>query len=318
MISKTESKKETGEGEYVVTRVLNAPRKLVWKAFNEPRRMAQWWGPHGFTNPVCEMDVRPGGAYRIVMHSPDGVDYPMKGAYREVVEPERLTMTGDTSEHPAEWHDLLKKNLKGGGKPASEFLWTATFAEQGGKTKLTIRMLFESVMVRDAFLKMGMNEGWSQSLERLESLLAKDRPGGEFVSTRVIDAPRELVFKAWTDPKHLAKWWGPKGFTNTFHEFDLRPGGVWRFVMHGPDGVDYQNKSVFVEIVKPERIVFNHVSGPQFQVAATFAEQGRKTRVTFRMLFDTVAECDKVKSFVPEANEENLDRLEAELAQMAR
>lgn len=139
----------------------------------------------------------------------------------------------------------------------------------------------------------------------------------EIVSTRVMNAPRELVFKAWTDPKHLAQWWGPKGFTNTFHEFDLRPGGVWRFVMHGPDGTDYQNKSVFVELLKPERIVFNHVSGPQFQVTTTFGEQGGKTKVTFRMLFDTVAECDKVKSFVPEANEQNFDRLESQLAKMA-
>ena len=96
----------------------------------------------------------------------------------------------------------------------------------------------------------------------------------EIVTTRVFDAPRERVFKAWTDPDHLARWWGPQGFTNTFHEFDLRPGGVWRFVMHGPDGADYQNKSVFVEITKPERIVFDHVSGPRFRVTTTFREYG--------------------------------------------
>ncbi len=84
----------------------------------------------------------------------------------------------------------------------------------------------------------------------------------EIVSTRILDAPRERVFKAFADPDHLMHWWGPKGFSNTFHEFDFRPGGTWRFVMHGPDGIDYQNKSVFVEIVMPERIVFAHVSGP--------------------------------------------------------
>ena len=139
----------------------------------------------------------------------------------------------------------------------------------------------------------------------------------EIVTTRAIDVPRELVFKAWTDPEHLAQWWGPKGFTNTFQEFDMRPGGVWRFVMHGPDGVDYKNKSVFVEIVKPERIVFQHVSGPQFQVTATFAEQAGKTKLTFQMLFETAAECAKVKGFAVEANEQNFDRLEAQLAKMA-
>src|SRR4051794_12623895 len=105
--------------------------------------------------------------------------------------------------------------------------------------------------------------GGSMVAKNTEATATSDR---EIVATRVFDAPRELVFKAWTDPEHLAQWWGPTGFTNTFHEFDLRPGGVWRFVMHGPDGVDYKNENVFVEIVKPERIVFDHVSGPKFQV----------------------------------------------------
>ncbi len=139
----------------------------------------------------------------------------------------------------------------------------------------------------------------------------------EIVSTRVVGAARELAFKAFTDRDHLVHWWGPKGFTNTFHEFDMQPGGTWRFVMHGPDGVNYQNKSVFVEIVKPERIVFEHVSGPQFQMTIALAEQGGKTRITWRMLFESAAECDKVKKLAVEANEQNFDRLEAELAKMA-
>jgi uncharacterized protein YndB with AHSA1/START domain len=145
-------------------------------------------------------------------------------------------------------------------------------------------------------------------------MAASDR---EIVTTRLLAWPRDLVFRAWTEPEHLARWWGPKGFTNTFQEFDLRPGGRWQFVMHGPNGADHQNQSVFVEIAKPERIVFDHVSAPAFQVTATFAEEGGKTRLTFRMLFATAAECDKVKGLVVRANEENFDRLEAELARMA-
>jgi uncharacterized protein YndB with AHSA1/START domain len=139
----------------------------------------------------------------------------------------------------------------------------------------------------------------------------------EIVTARLFDAPRERVFKAWIDPVHLAQWWGPKGFTNTFEEFDLRPGGNWRFVMHGPNGVDYKNHSVFVEIVKAERIVLEHVSGPQFQVTATFAEQAGKTRLTFRMLFKSAAQCEIVKTYAVEANEQNFDRLEVELEKMA-
>lgn len=138
----------------------------------------------------------------------------------------------------------------------------------------------------------------------------------EIVSSRLFNAPREVVFKAWTDPVHLAQWWGPKGFTNTFYEFDLKPGGVWRFDMHGPDGAKYPNESVFVEIIKPERIVFRHISGHQFLVTATFEDLGGKTQLIWRMLFETVAEYDKVKSYAVEKNEENLDRLELELAKI--
>jgi uncharacterized protein YndB with AHSA1/START domain len=137
------------------------------------------------------------------------------------------------------------------------------------------------------------------------------------VGTRVFDAPRELVFRAWTDPTHLAKWWGPKGFTNTFQEFDLRPGGVWRFIQHGPNGANYKNEIVFTEIVEPERIVFQHVSPPRFEVTATFAAEAGKTRLTFQMLFETAALCAKVKVYAVDANDQNFDRLEAELARMA-
>jgi uncharacterized protein YndB with AHSA1/START domain len=139
----------------------------------------------------------------------------------------------------------------------------------------------------------------------------------QIVSTRVVDAPRARVFRAWTDPEHLARWWGPKGFTNTFQEFDVRPGGTWRFVMRGPNGAEYRNRSVFVEIVKPECIVFRHESPPEFQVTGTFAEEAGKTRVTFQMLFETAAAREKVMGLAPEANEQNFDRLEAELARMA-
>lgn len=137
----------------------------------------------------------------------------------------------------------------------------------------------------------------------------------EIVTTRVVDAPRDRVFRAWTDPDQLARWWGPKSVTNAVDEFDLRPGGVWRFVTHAPDGIDYQTESVFVEIVEPERIVFTHVTGPRFSVTASFEDVGGKTRITFRQLFESATHRDKVAAFAVEANEQNLDRLEAQLAE---
>nr|WP_196229199.1 SRPBCC family protein [Leptospira noguchii] len=139
----------------------------------------------------------------------------------------------------------------------------------------------------------------------------------EIVSVRVVNASREIVFKAWTDPQHLRLWWGPKGFTNTFHEFDLKPGGHWRFTMYGPDGADFPNHSVFVEITKPEKLVFDHISGHVFRVTASFEEESpNKTKVIFRMLFESLQEFEKAKKYVIEGNEQNFDRLEAELKRM--
>jgi uncharacterized protein YndB with AHSA1/START domain len=160
--------------DFVITRVFDAPRELVWKAWTEPKRMAKWWGPRKFTNPVCKMDVRPGGAFRIVMRGPDGVDHPVKGFYREVARPERLVMALDHSELSDEWHDKVNpRRDKTAGKPALEAVTQVTLEEKDGKTKLTIRGRLESAKVRNALLKIGMNEGWSQSLERLDALLAK-------------------------------------------------------------------------------------------------------------------------------------------------
>jgi uncharacterized protein YndB with AHSA1/START domain len=139
----------------------------------------------------------------------------------------------------------------------------------------------------------------------------------EIVSTRRFDAPRERVFEAFSDPSRLARWWGPKGFTNTFDEFDLRPGGAWRFVMHGPNGADYQNESLFLEVVKQERIVFRHLSGHRFEMTITLAEEDGGTRVTWRMRHATAAECAKVRPLAVGANEQNFDRLAAELARLA-
>jgi uncharacterized protein YndB with AHSA1/START domain len=137
----------------------------------------------------------------------------------------------------------------------------------------------------------------------------------ELSTGRVLDAPRERVFAAFTDPERLARWWGPKGFRSTFQVFEPRPGGAWRFVMHGPDGGNFPNESIFEELVWPERIVIRHASAPRFRLHVTFADAGVRTRVGWRQVFDTAEECDRVRAVAVPANEENLDRLSAELAQ---
>ncbi|MEA2640074.1 MAG: hypothetical protein QOF51_1468 [Chloroflexota bacterium] len=144
----------------------------------------------------------------------------------------------------------------------------------------------------------------------------------EIVVSRVLDAPRELVFKAWIDPQHVAQWWGPTGFTTTTHEMDVRPGGVWRFIMHGPDGVDYPNWIKYLEVVEPERLVYNHGGEDEgqsdFQTTVTFVDQGGKTALTMRAVFPTAEARDYVvKEYgALDGGQQTLERLGAYVARM--
>ena len=136
----------------------------------------------------------------------------------------------------------------------------------------------------------------------------------ELVHSRLIDAPRERVYRAFAKPEHLARWWGPDGFTSTFEIFDLQPKGRWRFVMHGPDGTAYKNESVFVEVAPPERVVVEHLSeGHHFFLTVTFAAHGEKTLVGWRQVFDDAEHRNSIAKFVAEANEQNLTRLANEV-----
>lgn len=142
-------------------------------------------------------------------------------------------------------------------------------------------------------------------------------PDSEIVSSRIFNSPRELIFRAWSNPNHLKNWWGPAGFTNTFNEFDFRVGGKWSFIMHGPDKGNYVNECEFIKIEEPSLIAWQRISKPLFQVVATFEEISTdKTKLVFKMLFDTPEECRKLKPFVVDKNEENFDKLENELAKM--
>jgi len=153
------------ERSVVITRVFDAPRELVFKAWTDPVHLAQWWGPRGFTNPVCEVDLRIGGALRIVMRAPDGAEHSMVGVFREIDPPARLVFDNIATDRD--------------GKVLLEGLTTVTFAEQGaGGTKLTVesravaRVDFASRMLE------GMDAGWTQSIDRLGEHVAKLRTIG--------------------------------------------------------------------------------------------------------------------------------------------
>ena len=151
--------KPTATRELTLTRVFDAPRALVFKMWTDPKHLSQWWGPRGFTNPVCELDLRPDGALRIVMRAPNGTDYPMKGVFREIVAPERLVFTNIAVDQD--------------GNHIIEGLTTVTFTDLGSKTKLTLHTTAAALTAQAARMIEGMDAGWTQSIDKLEAYLPR-------------------------------------------------------------------------------------------------------------------------------------------------
>jgi uncharacterized protein YndB with AHSA1/START domain len=464
MTTKNVSTKDYAGREFLITREFAAPRELVFAAWADPKHLMQWWGPKGFTNPICEWDARPGKEIHVVMRAPNGVEYPMGGAFREILPPERLVFTSGA----------LDEN----GKLLFEILHTVTFEERPEKTVLTIKSRVTKTSPGAGNYISGFEPGMTQSLERLATLLTQTKavvvertfdapiatiwkaitdksemkqwyfdlpefkpevgfefqfvagsegvsyvhlckiveviareklvhtwryegyegdslvtfelfPEGnrtrlklthaglesfpktpafartnfmegwtsiigtnlkkfvenlsaenesglgtetkessdrEIVITRTFSAPRELVWQAMTEPQHVVNWWGPRGFTTTIETMDVRPGGVWKHVMRGPDRKNYPNKSIFKEVVKPERIVYSHSGGREkgpgvhFTSMWTFdAVNAKETKVTIRMIFSSEADREfVVKEFgAIEGGKQTLARLAEYLPKMA-
>lgn len=152
---------ETRDDEIVITRIFDAPRSLVFRAWTDPKHLAEWWGPHGFTNPRVDIDLRPGGAWRIDMRSPDGTVYPNKGKYLEVVSNEKLVYTDEVDPADAVW----------GGTPPPSATHTVIFDDYQGKTRVTAIARLASAAERERMIKLGALDGFGQMLERLEALL---------------------------------------------------------------------------------------------------------------------------------------------------
>src|SRR4029077_17397974 len=134
-----------------------------------------------------------------------------------------------------------------------------------------------------------------------------------FRTSREISAPPEQVFAAFSDPQRLARWWGPAGFTNTFNVCEFKSGGRWSFVMHGPDGREYRNESVFAEVEPPTSVVVQHVSGPRYGLTITLAPSEGGTTVTWAPKFESEGVARRIEHIVVPSNEQNLDRLSSEV-----
>ncbi|HUZ07630.1 MAG TPA: SRPBCC domain-containing protein [Candidatus Paceibacterota bacterium] len=291
-----------------LTRVFDAPRELVFKAWTDANQFKQWFGAaacDGASLQSVKVDARTGGKYRLQVRRADGEFFTTVGTYREVRPPERLVFT---------WQ--FEKDGSGdefGEVEPPEMLVTVEFKARGRQTELTLtHEKFASVESRDRH-----EDGWNRCLEQLAEI-ATSTADREIVISREFNVPRELVWEAMTNPKHVVNWWGPRGFSMTIEEMDFRVGGDWKHVMQGPDGVNYPNHSVFKEIMRPERIVFSHggkrEGGPGVGFVSTWSFENRaadKTRVTIRMVFPSAAERDfVVKEFgAIEGGKQTLERL---------
>jgi uncharacterized protein YndB with AHSA1/START domain len=181
------------EREIVISRILHAPRELAWEAMTSPEHVVNWWGPRGFTSTIEEMNVKPGGKWNLIMHGPDGAEYPNYSVFTEVVKPERLVFV----------HGGHRK----GGGPEANFVSTWTFDAVGeNKTKVTIRMVFPTAEERDTVVKTyGAIEGGRQTLERLAEFMI--RKGEPFVIERTFNAPIAKVWTAITDRDAMSEWY---------------------------------------------------------------------------------------------------------------
>jgi uncharacterized protein YndB with AHSA1/START domain len=225
--------------EIRIQREYDAPVKLVWDAWTDPKQAAHWWGPRGFTITTHSHDLRPGGTWHYTMHGPDGTDYPNKTLYHEVVPQARMVYDhGGYDDRPP------------------LFRVTVTFTEKNGKTLLDMRMGFatpEIAVEMAGFIKKAGGHG---TWDRLGEYLEKQASGCEkFMINRTFAAPVERLFEMWTDPEHYRQWLPPVGFTMQFIRADIRQGGSTFFSMTNGD-LTFHVKSEYLKVVKPSEVVY--------------------------------------------------------------
>ncbi|TWT46692.1 SRPBCC family protein [Botrimarina hoheduenensis] len=266
-------------------RSLAAPRALVWAAWTEPERLAAWCCPTGCDMLFAEGDLQPGGAWRSGMRTLAGREYIACGEYREIAPTERLVFT-----HRWERADGL----------SPETIVTVTLSDE---SEGCTRLVLEQCALPDERNRNDHHSGWSEAIDNLAAHL--DTVQSDIVLCRVFDAPRELVWQAWTESEHIAGWFGPACFTTRVVENDFRPGGAYRYVMIGPDGTEYPFGGSFLEIRPHECVVAtdefdegfsldNVELLPRGMVTTTlFEDVGGRTRVTIRIAHPTIEDRDR-------------------------
>ncbi len=273
-----QSERPAAPNEIWMQRVFDAPRALVYRMWTQPDCVEWWWGPKGFSTTIHEMDVRPGGRWRFVMHGPDGTDYDNDIEYLVVDEPNALSYRHVTPPY-------CRMDVR--------------FADQGAKTLLSARMTFESAELRDEVeSEVGASRGLTQMLVRLaagaaDRLMNVRDDVATIVMVREFEAPRALVFKAHTDPDMMREWWAPYRLSNESVELEARAGGTW-LVLQRSGEVVHRFSGDYKEVVPPQRIVSTFVWGGEpdlvAEVTTIFEDLGNgRTRLTSTTTLPSVA-----------------------------
>lgn len=327
--------------ELIITRIIDAPRERVWKAWTDPEQLKTWWGPKGFTAPFARMDLRVGGTYLSCMRSPDGKDYWSTGVYREIVPEKRLVMTDSFADEkgnvvPGSYYGMAPDFPR-------EMLITVTFEDAGGRTKLTLKHSGAKNIPESDLASM--TQGWNESLDKLAESFGKTGGGAmqpvskqyrarliaepgkqEFVVTREFDAPRERVFTAFTDPDLYALWIGPRRLTTKLETFESRSGGRWRYISKDKDGNEFAFHGVNHEVLPPGRIIgtFEFEGLPEtghviLQKATFETLPGDRTRFTGQSVFLSREDRDgMLGSGMEEGMNESYDRLDELLEELKK
>jgi len=226
--------------EIYLTRIYDAPVKMVWEAWTDPKQAAQWWGPRGFSITTHSSDVRTGGAWDYTMHGPDGRDYPNYTQYLDIEKYVRMVY-----DHGAKAKDA-----------APLFRVTVLFSETAGKTKMEMTMACvnaeAAANIKQHIKKAGGEATWDRLAEYLS-------PTDKFVINRSFDAPQDLVFEMWTNPKHFSQWLAPTGFTMDMHQSEIKVGSTLSYSMTGPNGIKMYGEISYKEITRPTRLVYTQI-----------------------------------------------------------
>ncbi len=233
MVSKNKS------NEIKITRIYDAPLKVVWEAWTDTKQVAKWWGPRGFTLTTHSKDLRVGGTWNYTMHGPDGTNYPNITKYYEV-----------------ETYKKLVYDHGGNADQPPLFRVTVMFSQLNDKTKMDMTMTFSSPEVAAESRKFIKAAGGNATWDRLAEYVEKEKSNKDiFVINRTFGVPIKTMFKLWTDPKHFSQWLPPTGMQMQFLEADIRPGGKTKYVMTG-ENIKMYGRAEYLKIESPNLIVY--------------------------------------------------------------